>query len=97
MADVDFLARDDARVVTQLPYELIGADIERKKQMVIILIEAIGNLLVMDAETIWLKLAGNSRFEISEILGVHPDTADEYLSRACLKLAKPLAPFIGST
>ena len=58
------------------------------------LLESIGQLPDNEAETVWLKLAGHTHVEIGELIGVHKDTVDRYWGKACVKLAKQLAPFL---
>lgn len=58
------------------------------------LVQTIGALPEVQAETTWLKLAGYTHREIAEFLGVHHDTVDVYWSKACVKLAKKLSPYL---
>ena len=55
---------------------------------------AVGSLPENEGETVWLKLAGHTHKEIGEMLDVHKDTIDRYWNKACIKLAKPLGPFL---
>ena len=64
--------------------------------LVIDLMEAINNLPDRQRETTWLKLGGNTHREIADFLGVHHDTVDDYWKEARKKLAKLLAPFVGT-
>jgi len=62
--------------------------------LVIDLVEAVGKLAETEANTVWLKLSGYTHKEIAEQLDVHKDTIDRYWNKACVKLARQLAPFI---
>lgn len=69
-------------------------DDERHRQLMLDLVEAVGKLPDNEGQTVWLKLAGHTHKEIGELLGVHKDTIDRYWNKACVKLVKPLSPFM---
>ena len=69
-------------------------DYERQRVLALDLLDAISKLPENEAETVWLKLGGHTHREIGELLGVHKDTIDRYWTKACIKLAKPLTPYL---
>jgi RNA polymerase sigma factor (sigma-70 family) len=71
-----------------------GVSDTRQRDLLLDLLAAMDELPDNQATTTWLKLAGYTHREIAEVLGVHHDTVDTYWSKACVTLAKKLAPFI---
>jgi RNA polymerase sigma factor (sigma-70 family) len=65
-----------------------------RRELMVDLFDAVGALPENEADTVWLKLSGYTHREIGEFLGVHKDTIDRYWNKACVKLARPLGPFL---
>lgn len=71
-----------------------STDESQQKTLVIDLLDSVSKLPDQEAETVWGKLAGYTHPEIAQMIGVHKDTIDRYWNKACVKLAKSLAPFM---
>ena len=67
---------------------------ERHRELVLDLLDAVGKMPPNEADVVWLKLSSYTHVEIGEIVGVHEDTIDRYWNKACVKLARQLAPFL---
>lgn len=78
------------------PHDVASPDGSRHRELMIDLLDAIARLPEKEAETVWLKLAGYTHAEIGEIGGLSKDRVDGLWNKACIKLAKPLAPFLGN-
>lgn len=78
----------------ETPVDVADKSRSASQDLLIDLVDAIASLPEKEADTVWYKLAGYTHREIAEMVGVHGDTIDRYWAKACVKLARQLAPFM---